>query len=166
MANENRILIYFDELVMMLTKAYSGTMDTHIYSPREILSSMQGLSPADAVEVVHGRWITEKCDHVPWRIKNPEKWVIHKCSVCGYSNGRKHSNYCPNCGAKMDGEETVAGADEKIVWAISTIERALGVIEGVSEGAKIKYADYLLGAVTMIEKAVKVITDEKRKTTD
>ena len=37
------------------------------------------------------------------RKRNPEKWVIYKCSVCGYSNGRKQSNYCPNCGAKMDG---------------------------------------------------------------
>ena len=26
------------------------------------------------------------------------------CSICGYSNGRKHNdNYCPNCGAKTKG---------------------------------------------------------------
>ena len=52
-----------------------------------------------------GRWITERCNHVQHRFKNPEKWVIHKCSLCGYSNGRKQSNYCPNCGAKMDAED-------------------------------------------------------------
>ena len=23
------------------------------------------------------------------------------CSDCGYGNGRKQTNYCPNCGAKM-----------------------------------------------------------------
>lgn len=55
--------------------------------------------------VKHGKWISEKCNHKPYRIKNPEKWVIYKCSICGYSNGRKQSNYCPECGAKMDGEE-------------------------------------------------------------
>ncbi len=28
------------------------------------------------------------------------------CSICGYSNGRKHNdNFCPNCGAKMKGTE-------------------------------------------------------------
>lgn len=51
-----------------------------------------------------GRWISEKCNHKPCRIKNPEKWVTYKCSVCGYSNGRKQSNYCPNCGNHMDKE--------------------------------------------------------------
>ena len=65
---------------------------------------LSALPAVDAVEVVHGRWGTEKCNHKPHRIKNPEKWVIYKCSVCCYSNGRKQSNYCPNCGAKMDGE--------------------------------------------------------------
>ena len=50
----------------------------------------------DAVEVVHGRWIEQ------------EKYtfgVMYDCSICGdriLDNG--HSwNYCPNCGAIMDG---------------------------------------------------------------
>ena len=52
----------------------------------------------DAVEVVHGRWIEQ------------EKYtfgVMYDCSICDnriLDNG--HSwNYCPNCGAKMDGGE-------------------------------------------------------------
>ena len=64
--------------------------------------TMQGVKiinqfPAvDAVEVVHGRWIEQ------------EKYtfgVMYDCSICNnriLDNG--HSwNYCPNCGAKMDG---------------------------------------------------------------
>lgn len=51
MASEHRTLIYFDELVMALARTYRDTMDTHIYSPRDIMSSMQGLRPVDAVEV-------------------------------------------------------------------------------------------------------------------
>ena len=49
----------------------------------------------DAVEVVHGRWID-----VALRFTQ----VKEKCSVCGgivYAHG---FNYCPNCGANMDGE--------------------------------------------------------------
>ena len=54
--------------------------------------------PADAVEVVHGRWID-----VALRFTQ----VKEKCSVCGgivYAHG---FNYCPNCGAKMDGDGNV-----------------------------------------------------------
>jgi len=91
MANEKRILVYFDELVMTLAKQYSATMDTHIYSPRDIVASIQGLRPADAVEVVHGRWI---------RRHNETK--CSRCKFIYYSN-RADFNYCPNCGAKMDG---------------------------------------------------------------
>ena len=49
----------------------------------------------DAVEVVHGRWID-----VSLSFTHPKE----KCSVCGgivYACG---FNYCPNCGAKMDGD--------------------------------------------------------------
>ena len=50
----------------------------------------------DAVEVVHGRWIGGY---------SGTEYTIPKCSRCGYGNGAVGaSNYCPNCGAKMDGE--------------------------------------------------------------
>ena len=49
---------------------------------------------ADVDRVRHGRWIY---DH----------WREFKCSVCGeFSNSKPYrgkENYCPNCGAKMDG---------------------------------------------------------------
>jgi len=45
----------------------------------------------DAVEVVHGRWI---------RRHNETK--CSRCKFIYYSN-RADFNYCPNCGAKMDG---------------------------------------------------------------
>ena len=52
----------------------------------------------DAVEVVHGRWIFK---HNP--ITDPKKYFIRiVCSECNLHTGQK-SNYCPNCGAKMDG---------------------------------------------------------------
>ena len=56
----------------------------------------------DAVEVVHGEW--EVCED-DW---NEE--VTYKCSNCGdelvtLCGFEIDWNYCPNCGAKMDGEE-------------------------------------------------------------
>ena len=47
----------------------------------------------DAVEVVHGRWVDNGI---------PES-MLSGCSVCGFTCGAYSFNYCPNCGAKMDG---------------------------------------------------------------
>ena len=49
----------------------------------------------DAVVVVHGRWKHQY-----------EKGMSYKvCSICGNRNGLDLKfNYCPNCGAKMDGD--------------------------------------------------------------
>ena len=54
-------------------------------------------SPAvDAVEVVHGAW--EPC------AIQPNGFVgSYRCTACGNAS-INDSNYCPNCGAKMKGE--------------------------------------------------------------
>lgn len=58
-------------------------------------------------EAKHGEWQEcGQCNHVHYRYRNPDKWKKYKCSECGYGNGRYYkANYCPNCGAKMDGGE-------------------------------------------------------------
>ena len=62
-----------------------------------ISSEIKAVPSADVATVVHGRWIEQ------------EKYtfgVMYDCSICGnriLDNG--HSwNYCPNCGARMDGD--------------------------------------------------------------
>ena len=50
----------------------------------------------DAVEVVHGEWGEIYTCH-------GERLWGYKCSRCEQDNPNK-SNYCPNCGAKMDGD--------------------------------------------------------------
>lgn len=59
---------------------------------------------ADVAPVVHGRWISwEKAGNF---VPSPDR---HECSVCHDAaqvlvNGFELlSDYCPNCGAKMDG---------------------------------------------------------------
>ena len=61
----------------------------------------------DAVPVVHGRWIEKK----RWSMGKWQKWL--ECSGCGHQDHNLNmyedmpftaqSNYCPNCGTKMDG---------------------------------------------------------------
>ena len=54
----------------------------------------------DAVEVVHGHWNVLHFITEPWQLSLPDKYV---CSECKKITWSKH-NYCPNCGAKMDGD--------------------------------------------------------------
>ena len=59
-------------------------------------------APAENVAPVrHGRWI----EYTKVIIPEPyNKWEqAWKCSECGFYDGFVGYNYCPNCGAKMDG---------------------------------------------------------------
>lgn len=62
-------------------------------------AEIKNMPAADVAPVVHGRWIS----------KNPHgyEWIF-VCSNCDYIDGypfNDRSNYCPNCGAKMDEKE-------------------------------------------------------------
>ena len=73
------------------------------YSARDCQQAAKLISEqptVDAVPVVHGKWLWELADN---------GWADHICSVCGYTeNTDIHVGlgwrYCPNCGARMDGE--------------------------------------------------------------
>ena len=54
----------------------------------------------DAVEVVHGRW-NEKQELIPGCEDDVDTYCM--CSICGAIEIGK-TNYCHNCGAKMDGD--------------------------------------------------------------
>ena len=72
------------------------------------------IEEVDAVEVVHGYWHVDDCDS-----GEPDGYAafieVH-CSKCGYDLGTESGQYgwsygdpfpliyCPNCGAKMDGD--------------------------------------------------------------
>lgn len=60
----------------------------------------------------HGQWVTTIYTTASKRgriISNAK----HTCSECGYSNGRKKNNYCPNCGARMDEGGTMRSFGER-----------------------------------------------------
>jgi hypothetical protein len=63
---------------------------------RDCIDLLDSLDAADVAPVVHGEWI--------------ERALRPTCSLCGFSGSLIDApispfKYCPNCGAKMDGEE-------------------------------------------------------------
>ena len=85
MANEKRLI-----------DANALRDDTYIFDAWDakiVRAWLDDQPTVDAVEVVHGRWIINCDGYYPY------------CSVC--KEEPKHgemTNYCPNCGAKMDGD--------------------------------------------------------------
>ena len=49
----------------------------------------------DAVEVKHGRWVKKQFAD--------DCTTAYRCSDC-HTTWDANTNYCPNCGAKMDGD--------------------------------------------------------------
>ena len=65
----------------------------------ETIDSVMNEQPTiDAAEVVHGRWNDKQTNSIfTWHLE---------CSVCNADyNTTVGYNYCPNCGAKMDGAQ-------------------------------------------------------------
>ena len=62
------------------------------------VSTLINMPAVDAAPVKHGRWTTKRT----WQ--HDGEWY---CSVCDYEPiVFMESNYCPECGAKMDGEKS------------------------------------------------------------
>lgn len=65
------------------------------------------MTAVDAAPVVHGEWIGEADGYADGELIH-EEWNCSKCDYCidyGTDDPSLLPNYCPNCGAKMDGEE-------------------------------------------------------------
>ena len=92
------------------TKRYHGSIYTKdVFSEKsqeiqyllaaKVLREVSDAPSADVAPVVHGRWI-DNGDY-------GYKWAF-SCSKCGYIDGypfNDRHNYCPHCGARMDGAE-------------------------------------------------------------
>lgn len=98
-------LVDADEL-MKTIKAHHYLLKTHLNSTDYgmftfgIQHAVDEQPIVDAVRVVHGKWVEYPRAH------------YFKCSNCKYTvphrkanlfNGKREYNYCPHCGAKMDG---------------------------------------------------------------
>lgn len=83
----------------MSTPDGAGANDEMVFAAQEMcadaLSAVHRLPAAEVAEVRHGRWISTGV-------------ISCKCSDCGKLQLKSHaddSNYCPNCGARMDKED-------------------------------------------------------------
>ena len=91
MADEKRLIDY--------EQAKRATYEEIFWTESEqavVRNFLAKLPKVDAVEVVHGEWI----------VCGDGEYVPFMCSACGKTTSWYHkqtANYCPNCGAKMDG---------------------------------------------------------------
>lgn len=75
-----------------------GYVETFIADPILKMAAnavLKNTKRVDAVEVVHGRWI-------PIRAPYKRRFQCDQCKH--YVDAGTDRNYCPNCGAKMDGD--------------------------------------------------------------
>ena len=68
-----------------------GLQDAYL----RVISDLNRLSPADVVERKRGKWI---------HYDEGDFDYDYKCSLCDYAVW-DNSDYCPNCGARMECEE-------------------------------------------------------------
>ena len=72
---------------------YPNSFMLGLFAAANEIENMPGV---DAVEVVHGHWVSDKAD------------ILFHCSVCetqvstDWDYDDLSWNYCPNCGARMD----------------------------------------------------------------
>lgn len=86
-----------------------GNDDDTFISLAKAHDRIEELPVADVVEVVHGEWVENITYHNAnslfreYGFDVAETLLYHTCSCCN-ALGSNSFNYCPNCGAKMDGE--------------------------------------------------------------
>lgn len=77
-----------EDVIDLITRRYEN--------PEICTQEINSIPAADVAPVVHGRWLQKK--HKIFG--NVYDYV---CSECGCDYALAEYNYCPNCGAKMDG---------------------------------------------------------------
>jgi hypothetical protein len=102
MANEKRLI----ELELAIAKIKDDGILGSGYSDNEriddVCDMLESCPTVDAVEVVHSRW-----DTVFYERNGTLASYSHLCPVCKYFYRNVKftgHNFCPNCGAKMDGD--------------------------------------------------------------
>lgn len=75
----------------------------------DLAEDFYSIPAADVAPVVRGRWEKEPSSYWRWTSSGAVAVTrtTYRCGLCGRGTAVK-SNYCPNCGAKMDGGDSDA----------------------------------------------------------
>ena len=104
MANEKRLIDanalkkQFIDYVRTQPHFHYGDWKNMCINGTEIDEVIDNAPTVDAVEVVHGRWQERR-----FICMDSEVMLGYRCSRCMLTFDAE-TNYCPNCGAKMDGD--------------------------------------------------------------
>lgn len=86
----------------------SAMRTAHILRPedKELMSAISIIPAADVAPVQPGYWDCVDSSYWRWTPSGAVSvsCLSYRCSRCGRGTAIK-SNYCPNCGARMDGAE-------------------------------------------------------------
>ena len=83
-----------DIRIAMAKQQHKDPFNTIPTQLAELLCQFADDTPtANVAEVKHGEWVDNGI----------QDSMLSGCSLCGFSCGACTFNYCPNCGAKMDG---------------------------------------------------------------
>lgn len=74
--------------------------DAWVYS--FAIAMIESTPTVDAVPVVHGEW---KVDEDVQKVMGKDNFVCSHCTTIWASSDIKNMEYCPSCGAKMDGKK-------------------------------------------------------------
>ena len=86
----------------------NGYYDHYTNGFDECVDRVENFPSANVAEVKHGKWMKEDKgfgrDITTLHLMRVYKYI---CPLCGYNTDNQASrfNFCPNCGARMNGEE-------------------------------------------------------------
>ena len=67
------------------------------------VAAVQEIKPINPHGELREMLIDEIIDKGEWQDEQRGRWIYAKCNLCGKVQDVR-SNYCPNCGAQMDGK--------------------------------------------------------------
>lgn len=76
---------------------HTNYLDEYAKGFKAALLAVMSIPAADVAPVRHGYWVKEKRDVLI-------HWHCSACKECFYLD-KPNAEYCPHCGAKMDGDE-------------------------------------------------------------